>query len=477
MSEALEIKYSVSGADKAASDHIKVAAASEKQAKAQEKAARVPQGPYQRLGNLQSAAATVAPGSAAGKDVAAAIEATQKRIARIEVVSAQSRPSITGPYQRLSDLRAGAASLDSASDAGKDAAAAIARTERQIERIESKNQPGQTPPNFMQRLGETLSRSRIGAGGVMPLVGDVAKLLGPEAAAAAVAAEGLFKVGKFAFDTAEAFGRAAQQIADSSNRFQQYSLTTGGSGETTGTLKSLGIDAGLARSFNARMNSDPFAQATATRAGLYNAPEPFGNVDEGKQLQAAVMYLRSIDNKQERIRQARMLGLEELLPQTNMTNIGMGGAMLSGGASAIANTDEMGRVSADFTQATRNFNTNLETAGTLAGQLFLPLATRGLQLLNTIGDVDLAMAGLAERFHLTPLLDLLGFGASKSGGSNKDLQNNTGAMQELSRQLAVGMPGVYGNGERAGRVMPGGMMGGVAGQKAMEAGGYQMGWF
>jgi hypothetical protein len=181
--------------------------------------------------------------------------------------------------------------------------------------------------NFAAKLAGVVSSSRIslGPGGlpqIMPLVGRVAGLLGPEVAemlspwgvAIGAAVTGL-----------HVFAQEVGAAAGAAIRFGQAQTLSGGTAQEVSRLTSMGLDssqiAPAAARLHERLSSDPFAMAAGMRLGIGpQLPRPFGGVDEAGTLVRVVDALRGVTDQEERLQLARMLGAEELLKFTQISS-------------------------------------------------------------------------------------------------------------------------------------------------------------
>lgn len=161
----------------------------------------------------------------------------------------------------------------------------------------------------LNRLARTLASSGFlgrvaGQGGGDPRM-QVLMAAYATAVGAATAAVGAFAVAmKTATRVAQEFGSAR--------------TLTGGTGAQIARLTSLGIPAGqipgLAGALHQALTRDPYAMGEGARRGLRAIPGPYGTLNQAQNLDAAVRVLKNITDGEERLRTARMLHLDALLP-------------------------------------------------------------------------------------------------------------------------------------------------------------------
>lgn len=121
-------------------------------------------------------------------------------------------------------------------------------------------------------------------------------------------------------ESADASLEAARKINQSVN------VTTGGNTNTAARLQTYGMAAGVdtdaeAQKLHSRLQSgDPMARMYGLRHGADLTPEPFGEQDYGKEYFKVIKSLRTVPDVQERIREARRLGLEGSGPLLDMSD-------------------------------------------------------------------------------------------------------------------------------------------------------------
>lgn len=175
------------------------------------------------------------------------------------------------------------------------------------------------PPTWQQKLTNLFNSTRVGFGGggfnAMPLIGSIAKMIGPEATVITAL------VG--------ALGALEAAVTQTANAFTKLEFALGSNGSVSSRLAGIGAGVGMSPeavgAASARFQStisnfnDPVAVSTALRMGIFNPPRPFGGVDEGKNLLKAIEELRAITDKEEQIRRARILKLEDFSQYYSMS--------------------------------------------------------------------------------------------------------------------------------------------------------------
>lgn len=387
---------------------------------------------------------------------------------QVRQAASESLRYAQGPYQRLSRLQEQyqQAAQRGHGAAQNDIALAIRRNQQQIQRS--------MPKSVGQKWMDVFKSSRfnVGQGGVgdlMPLVGRTMAALGPIgdiAAAAALAADAIYKM--------------TMAAAQASRAFASLQFASGSTGVQTGQLNMLGRAAGmspeqmggLAGQFNSRITTDPVAMMFAAQAGITNAPGAFGNQNWGQELLRMVTYLRSIKDQNERIRAARATGTESLLPLTQLSQA------------------TLNKLKADATLQAEIFNPQYQqsaqellTSQSRVQQAFsnLGAAITG-PMMDALAHFENSLADFVNRaakFFNTPHADML---AGRDTGTpvnpQKAMQDNTDALNANTQ--AIKMPGHYGKGQRLNAALPpalGTQGGGFAIRQGLQAGGFRLGAF
>lgn len=304
-------------------------AAHKRFAEAQDKAMSYPSGPHQRLDatrqQLQQARAEGASGS-----VIADLELTMNRlVAQV----ARSVPKKAAPPS-IQDALAAMEGSGNPFDLPGLKPGRAARPE----------------PSEALRLSQALLSTRFG-GAVSPLVGRSASALGVESPTALLTdkLEGLFPalaakagtgimsklgpIGLAAGVAASALAELTQQAIEAGRRFVAWADETtastarlaqsrdiaGGTIGESALLAAFGLTAQDARSFKERITTDPIAMSAAAGVGVSGVPGPYGTQDTAGLLLKAIDGLARISDPTERMRQARLLGVEDRLWMTRLS--------------------------------------------------------------------------------------------------------------------------------------------------------------
>ena len=464
MPDEIDVPFTVSGQDAlvqaledGAKASDKAAGALERQAKAAQSATSA----YQKMTRAQAASVQTAGGAASR--VSSAQIAAAANISKGSASGGASRPakpvavSVSGPNQRKPLLAAELAKAEAKGDTSRaaDIRLAIARNEKQL-------RAGKPPP-FEKRLETLIRTSRFNAGGVSPLVGRTADLLGLD--------EGLAGKLGVAGAAVGAFTAAINTAVDAGNKFGSLQSQTGSSSSTTGALSNLGLSASDASAFNARITSDPAAIGYAAKAGISNAPGPYGQQDYGKELLDYIKYVRSLKDPTERLRAARAGGVDGIA----LTNLSDNAFNQRVGSDA----QQMGSaLNPAFTQQTAEFTNSTERLGEsftkLAAIVVGPTIDGFTKFSNEMTDLFTGRMSL-KRF-------LTGEGEDRYGNAadphTKAVQDSTKATQDLTQQLGISQR-QYGHGERADSAVPRGMNigSGYALRQNLRAGQIRLGAF
>jgi len=485
----IEIDFITDGGGAVVSALLASAAAADKAAAAmerQEKAARTVAGPNQRLGALSSQKSQAEASGDRGviRDVEYAERRTRRTLNREEAADAPKAERLPdGPYQRRGRIerQRGAAEASGDADKVRDVALRQRQNDRQITRAEK------GPPDFLSKLTGVVKSSRIGAGGgLMPLVGQLSGLLGPEGLAFAAVAEAGMKAARALYDmTADA--------ADAGRTFSNLSFASGSGPQDTARLASMGNAiglspeqmGGLAQSFNQRITTDPVAMGYGAELGVQNAPGQFGNQDWGENLITAIDHLRTVKDPQRQLLEARNTGLEAALPFTKLSEQTWDRLKEDSKANSGVMTPDFQGKSLEFTASTGRMKEGLDLASASLTGPFMDAIT-GVQ--NFIGNelhskTALAFLSGSAEAGLNSVTGGLGgvVLALLGGGSKSDpqaaqtdaLNKNTAAVQA---QTAVMQQGAYGNGERF-RQVTGDIQGGEFLRRSLEQGGLALGSF
>jgi hypothetical protein len=259
-----------------------------------------------------------------------------------------------------------------------------------------------SPKSWSQKLNSLFMSSRIGmsgggAGGmqIMPLVGKLASLLGPEVMAAIAVIEAIKTTATALFDLTKSAAAAAAS-------FDKFRFSLGSGSGTAAALKgiggSIGVSpegmAGIANSVQNAISSSSMGAAFAAGMGIRNIPGPFGNQDYGKQLLRVIDGLRAIKDREERVRVARTMGAEGLLPATELSEGQYGKVKKDATISSAIFDAGMQQKSVDFLSS---LNRVSEAVQNLMGALGKGFITRFTQFFNNLADAINKVAVWADK--------------------------------------------------------------------------------
>ena len=461
--DAIAVSFEVSGQDvlqkaleASARSSDRAAAALDKQGKA----TRFVTGPYQRLIELnrQMAEATGLNNQPAMLDINRALARTQAQITNAPARGGGPRAFTSGPRQRLARLEGehARALASGDADAGGDLGHHIARARKQIA-AQDAPEARKSADGFSRRLTQFLRTSRFNAGGLSPLVGKTADLLG-------VGAE---VVGRFALigEAAKLAADGLKLAAEAGNRMGALNIQNGSSSNVSAALQNLGIDGGAAKGFNDRITSDPTAMGYASQFGISNAPGSYGNQDFGGELLQAMKGIKAIKDPTEQLRAARALNIDA--PWMNLSdntfNRKVGGD--ADRAGQIMNP-EFNQKSAELTASTEHLGQAFTALNAL---VWGPTLNGFTALLNEISDIANGKMTM-KRF-------LTGEGEDKYGNAvDQATKDHTDAMKAHTEALGVAGR-QYGHGERADAALPRGMNlgSGYALRQNLQAGAVRLG--
>lgn len=358
--------------------------------------------------------------------------------------------------------------------------------------------PGRPPKTRGQKIWQAITTSRFslgnGGGQMMPLVGRTLAALGPEGTAIAALAGGAIAAAKAVYDLAN----NAAQAADNFNRFRYATGSgTGTAAALAGVGGAIGMSTGAlgsaASAFNARITSDPMAMAFASRLGVSNIPGPFGDQDFGKQLLIAVENLRKISDRTERVRMARVLGLEDFSTFASLSDKQAGFLKGDEGTKARIFDPEFEQQSADFLASAGRVSEAMLNFFTALGK---PVVKQATDFLNDLASGVNYLADVANK-NGNKILAFFELGAAilrgsigDVGGALDSFKNAMGdfmspgealesALGENSRAMHANtkaidaLTGTFGRGERLGRAIPPNLSG-EALRQALELGGLRL---
>jgi hypothetical protein len=201
-----------------------------------------------------------------------------------------------------------------------DAEVRVLRSRQSLERAQRLLNPERS--SIGQRLAQAISTSRFGAGGVMPLVGRTAAIIGGEAAAGPI---GLAVAGAtLAINT---FSSVIHDATQTVGEFRRAATVTGGTAAQTASIAAMGVAPGqqgaVAAGLRQQLSTNPMAIMLAQRIGLgFQLPRPFGTANEAQLLQTfqkGIRGLVDLGKAEEALRIAREFGLESLIDEAKVT--------------------------------------------------------------------------------------------------------------------------------------------------------------
>lgn len=257
------------------------------------------------------------------------------------------------------------------------------------------------------------------------------------------------RAGAIAYGVSEAFQflkNQTMQAAESLSTFADAVNQTGGSASDIAGLNfGYGIPGGqitsMANAFRQRLESDPFAMMSGARAGISPQLDARfgGNQNNAELLQKGLDYLHGIQDQEERLLEARRLGLEGALKYVNVSDRVWKDLQADAAAAKAMGTDwqQLGNdFDAEMGRLTRNFQLNFLPVVKSLADLFGALATSQRPLLGGAGTTDLFGIGGPKPIAQNPIMPAL--------------KHNTDAVNKNTQALL--QPGVYGGGTEAVRV-------------------------
>lgn len=375
---------------------------------------------------------------------------------------------VGGPRQRLSQLRSDLAGGTLTGDR-------LADTQSAYDRLSKRMQPR----TITSKILDVLKTSRYDLGAMHPLVGRTLNAAGvdAEAAAPALIAGGLLATAEIA--AAKALYDLAQQTAATTNAFERVAIQLGSGAATTAKLSayatSIGLSpeslASIAQGIQGRISSGGVSTAAGMQLGVFNLPGIYGNQDYGQQALTIIQHLRNIQDPAQRLRLARAVGAEDLLPLTNLSQGQFRYAQQDAGiTSSIMSSTNMVQDAADFQAAEGRISDSIKNLVAAAGQGEVERLTSAFNgiasLLNTAAEwanknktlVDMVVAGGEHLIAGGAVGTALEMGRAIDS-QHKSLDDNTRAT--IQNTQAVLQPGTYGRIDRLGS-MPYGVVNGQA---------------
>jgi len=384
---------------------------------------------------------------------------------------------VSGPAQRLQRATAAREAALGTGDEARifDASAAVARATVGLER--ARRQQARTGGgSALDRAIGVLNSTRFNAGPVSPLIGRTAELLGVQTTGAA----GLGVAGAAA--AVGAFTLAVKGAVERLNEFGAAMRLSGGSAGDVAGIARFGFTgaggAGAAEQFRQRIATDPMAMMFAARHGIRALPEPLGTVNNAAVLKQGVDALRGITDAEERLRTARVFGLESALKYIDVSP--RVNELLDQTVALEKNIAESGGA-----RAANDLSVSLDTLGRRLGDLEAVALPGVINKLNELIDTA---ARLSNRGSGGAAMDILSqqlnpfdpnfwrsknpfnrqfwTGLPEQGGSDPQakhrdaLEANTKALKEHQEAMrAFFQPGQYGGGRYTQSGMPTGWSG------------------
>lgn len=372
------------------------------------------------------------------------------------------QPGAIGGYRRASNqLQAVQAAYQGGLATPADLAQAALRYQQQGRALQNQLNQALGMNSPLGRLGQFAISSGQGLPPhVNTLVRGVSHLMG----GTGVGSRGALSVLPFLTQLAGAavvvgvFTAAAKHAADALNDLRGAAMQTGGNAQEVANLHYVyGFQnsqiGNAASSLAHRLASDPWAAMASANIGgpgMIPPPELGGAyVDQAKLLEEHVNLLRRITNAEQRLTEARRLGLESILNQI----------MISEGQAAInqvtANTaagiaDPFSQSMArDFMSAISNFGASISNFVNAIGNMFIPILTFALNFLS------MAFNGWAMIFDAFYKWFAGNFAKLFTGKNpfEEALKQNTNATNSNTAAM-LGQPGIYGGGARGRNAVP-----------------------
>lgn len=300
-------------------------------------------------------------------------------------------------------------------------------------------------PNPWADLVQT---SRLNLGPISPLVnrlGAANPALATGLGAAGLTVEGLKMLGEIARTAAQALGEAA----GAAHGFGTARMLSGGTTDQIASLRSFGLSGeqinGLSSQFRNRLATDPLAMAAAGQLGVSpQLSRAFGTQNEAQFLVRAVEGLRGIRDEEERLRVARLTGLEDLLDVAKVSEKVFQGMKRDAVAAASVFDERTQQQARDLSAELTRVNNGLENLKvSVFSRLFQPVADGA----NDFADgLNKAAQGIKNNPVLDSIVNTLrvaifpGLGKSGAGdpaqsSEEQARQANTNAIIDLNRVL------------------------------------------
>jgi hypothetical protein len=340
-------------------------------------------------------------------------------------------------------------------------------------RFMKQNSPVQQPQGggFISQLGRVIASSRIGAnGGLMPLVGQLARLLGP------VGTLGLavIDVTKHLFDL-------AKQASETGNAFAEARGVSGGTVGQTGQLGAFGAAmgispqemAGLSRGLNQSITRTGNGMIGAGMTGVHGDFLPLGAGNSSETAIRVIEGLRRLNDSQgfqKAAEAAQLMGpeAEKLLYTVHLTQDTVNALKRDGEELSRIYGEGFQNKSAEFTTSLNRFQESFKALGAVSIEPFLlPFAeftnemTDLVQLGSDLKIFNGTLSNFTENLHLlgSPLTFLSELLKHFRGGgktqAQKDQENALNRNSEaVNRNTDSKRDGSFGGGPRMEHAFP-----------------------
>jgi hypothetical protein len=281
---------------------------------------------------------------------------------------------------------------------------------------------------------------------------------------------------------------AAKAAAEALDAIRNAQTLSGGRPQDIAALMGMGIAPnqipGIAAALRERLGSDPFAMA----AGGYVPGRPFGPTNEAEILRQNIEMLRRMGENEDQLRQARILGLDGILEQINVSREMRREQALTSEVQRRLTGDRVGtRAARDLAAGWANLNGAINNLKTALGKDAIPLLTRAI---NGIARLVNVVAAAWDTMPAWAKVLLFGMGGAALGAGAGMLvgQPGVGGLAGLVSGIVAGTfavkyadkfekatnrfgnavdqfsaglrsAGMYGGGERARKAIPAGWKG------------------
>jgi hypothetical protein len=279
-----------------------------------------------------------------------------------------------------------------------------------------------------------------------------------------------------------------ERAANTAIEFANIQILTGGTGRDAAFMAGMGLEPGRAAALRSRMATDPMARFAAQQVGVSPrqmiSPQ-FGSQNFAAGMRQALEGLRQVRNAEERLRYARMLGLEDMLPLLAASDRAWKNLMESmGRVNQAADQQSQAAVDlqANWKALTNNVNAMLASSDAVRGlnealQYLNSHFTTALVFFKTLADAladiwEILFVDMVQGFkdlqttfdpkHVRDLYDQL--------NKATDAQNNAAQAQAKAAQAME--RGLHGGGQRARDALTGGFL-----NPSMDGWSFRMGAF